>query len=67
MDAGRQVVTIAPLADSFSAVCERCGAAFAGRLDPDLEVGVFLCRAGHAVRVERRAPDQSQSDSTRAA
>jgi hypothetical protein len=29
------------------------GSTFAGRLDDDLSEGVFLCRCGHHVRVER--------------
>jgi hypothetical protein len=41
---------------TFSAVCEACGTAFAGRLDDDLEEGIFLCRFGHPIRIERREP-----------
>ena len=58
-----QLVTISPRATSFTAVCQACaramhepgwtGATFAGRLDVDLESGVFLCRRGHEVIVER--------------
>jgi len=58
-----QLVTISPRATSFTAVCRACaramhepgwtGATFAGRLDLDLESGVFLCRHGHEVHVER--------------
>jgi hypothetical protein len=61
-----QLVVIAAAAVSFTAVCECCaeldaaegssGSTFAGRLDLDLERGVFLCRRGHSVRVERAAP-----------
>jgi hypothetical protein len=64
-----QVVTIATLATTFTIVCEACAhddasgygggehsAVFAGRLDPDLDGGVFLCRRGHTVRVERERP-----------
>jgi hypothetical protein len=60
-----QVVQIPQRATSFTAVCETCaeldaaegysGATFAGRLDLDLDHGTFLCRRGHAVRVERNA------------
>jgi hypothetical protein len=63
MSAGEQVVRIAALATSFTASCVACadidategfsGSTFAGRLDPDLGHGVFLCRRGHTVRVER--------------
>jgi hypothetical protein len=66
-----QVIAIAALATSFTAVCDRCaeldareswpGSTFAGRLDLDLEEGVFLCRRGHQIRVERTAqPEQSE-------
>ena len=58
-----QTETIARRVTNFSVVCNRCaregngegwaGAAFAGRLDLDLERGIFLCRSGHAVRVQR--------------
>ena len=56
---GEQVVSIPADAVSFTAVCERCtaepgvGGAFAARLDLDLRGGVFLCRGGHQIRVER--------------
>jgi hypothetical protein len=60
-----QVVRIGAHATSFTATCVACatqdaadgysGAAFAGRLDLDLEHGNFLCRRGHSVRVERSA------------
>jgi len=60
------VISIATLATSFTAVCERCaeldsrdgwsGSTFAGRLDLDLAAGVFLCRRGHQVRVQRLEP-----------
>ena len=62
----RQVVEIAALDASFTAVCVECcdldaaqgytGATFAGRLDPDLDHGVFLCRRGHTIEVVRAAP-----------
>jgi hypothetical protein len=64
-----QVVAISARTTSFTAVCELCteldvaegysGSTFAGRLDLDLDHGTFLCRRGHAVRVERTAqPEQ---------
>ena len=58
-----QIVTISPRATSFTAVCDECsrhatepawaGTTFAGRLDLDLASGMFLCRRGHRVRVQR--------------
>jgi hypothetical protein len=64
-----QVVRISPRSTSFTAVCEACaeldaadgysGSTFAGRLDLDLDHGTFLCRRGHAVRVERSASQPS--------
>jgi hypothetical protein len=63
---GEQVVTIGVADTSFTIVCERCaeldaaegssGSTFAGRLDPDLDRGTFLCRRGHSVRIERQEP-----------
>ena len=38
---------------TFTAQCEVCGTTFAGRLDDDLEEGVFLCREGHSIRIVR--------------
>ena len=65
-DVSGQVITIAALATSFTAVCDRCaeidaregwsGSTFAGRLDLDLAAGIFLCRRGHQVRVVRAEP-----------
>ncbi|HSX22471.1 MAG TPA: hypothetical protein VLE97_06810 [Gaiellaceae bacterium] len=62
------MISIAALATSFTAVCDRCaqidlregwsGSTFAGRLDLDLETGVFLCRRGHQVRVVRVQPQE---------
>jgi len=59
----RQVATIERRATGFNVLCDRCvqdgsgegwiGATFSGRLDLDLECGIFLCRNGHAVRVQR--------------
>jgi hypothetical protein len=57
-----QVVHIAAAADSFTAVCDACGAAFAGRLDPDLDAGTFLCRAGHAIAIVRAAAADAAPD-----
>lgn len=68
-----QLVVIAALTTTFSVVCDACaheaeergwaGTTIAGRLDLDLEGGIFLCRRGHEVRVERefaaRSPQQS--------
>jgi hypothetical protein len=66
-----QVVQISACASSFTAVCAECaaldaaegytGATFAGRLDLDLPDGTFLCRRGHAVRVERAGAESDQS------
>jgi len=60
-----QVVAISARATSFTVVCDACaelnsadgfsGSTFAGRLELDLDHGTFLCRRGHAVRVERTA------------
>jgi len=60
-----QVVVISARATSFTVVCDACaelnsadgfsGSTFAGRLELDLDHGTFLCRRGHAVRVERAA------------
>jgi hypothetical protein len=60
-----QVLTIARGATAFTAVCEVClgidtavglsASTFAGRLDPDLEEAVFLCRRGHQVAIVRAA------------
>ena len=67
----RQVVVIAAAAASFTVVCAACaaldaaegstGSTFAGRLDLDLRDGVFLCRRGHTVRIERAGPAAEQS------
>jgi len=71
-----QVLTIAPGATSFTAVCEICvgidtavglsASTFAGRLDADLEEGVFLCRRGHRVSVVREAPPAQAAESAAA-
>ena len=52
-----QRVVIAGGETTFSATCEICGTAFAGRLDDDLDSGVFLCRFGHQITIERGAAD----------
>jgi hypothetical protein len=51
-----QVVQIDASATTFTAVCHACGVSFAGRLDPDLSHGVFLCRSGHAIEIVRVEP-----------
>jgi hypothetical protein len=58
-----QVVRISPKATSFTAVCDDCAreaaepgwatATFSGRLDLDIGSGMFLCRKGHRVHVQR--------------
>jgi hypothetical protein len=52
-----QRVVIAGLDTTFSATCEQCGTAFAGRLDDDLAEGIFLCRDGHSILIVRAADD----------
>jgi hypothetical protein len=54
-----QRVVIGGADTTFSAICEACGTAFAGRLDEDLVEGVFLCRDGHAVQIVRAADDDA--------
>ena len=51
-----QTVVIDAADTTFTAHCELCGTPFAGRLDEDLEHGVFLCRFGHAIRIVRAEP-----------
>ena len=51
-----QVVVIVAHETTFSATCDACGTAFAGRLDDDMESGVFLCRFGHPIQIEREDP-----------
>jgi hypothetical protein len=55
---GDQVVRIGADDTTFSAACDECGTTFAGRLDDDLEEGVFLCRFGHAIRIVRVTADE---------
>jgi hypothetical protein len=50
------MVQIEGSATTFTAVCAECGVSFAGRLDPDLTHGTFLCRAGHATEIVRAEP-----------
>jgi hypothetical protein len=50
-----QVVRIGADDVVFNAACDECGTSFAGRLDDDLDEGVFLCRFGHAIRIVRVA------------
>ena len=61
-----QVVVIAAADTTFSARCELCATTFAGRLDDDLEDGVFLCRFGHAIRIVRAAPLEATAAATAA-
>jgi len=71
-----QVVAISGAATAFTAVCEIClgidravglsASTFAGRLDPDLAEGVFLCRRGHQVAVVRVAAPAAAADSAAA-
>jgi hypothetical protein len=66
-----QVVVIAAAAASFTVACDHCaeldaaegstGSTFAGRLDLDLQHGMFLCRRGHSVRIERAEPPHEQA------
>jgi len=49
----RGVLQIDGSATTFTAVCADCGVSFAGRLDLDLERGIFLCREGHATEIVR--------------
>jgi hypothetical protein len=72
-----QVVAIETAATSFTAVCEIClgidkavgltASTFAGRLDADLEEGVFLCRRGHPVSIVRRVELPAAAPETAAA
>ena len=49
-----QIVVIGVHDTTFTAMCDACATTFAGRLDDDLTAGMFLCRAGHPIRIERR-------------
>jgi hypothetical protein len=67
-----QRLTIAADAVAFTAVCEVCigidhavgltASTFAGRLDPDLDEGIFLCRRGHAIRIVREQAQNRSAD-----
>jgi hypothetical protein len=71
-----QVLSIARGATTFTAVCEVCvgidtavglsASTFAGRLDADLDEGVFLCRRGHRVTVVRAAAPAQAAESAAA-
>ena len=61
-----QRVVIGEADTTFSALCESCGTAFAGRLDDDLAEGVFLCRDGHSILIVR-APAEAEDAATAAA
>ena len=71
-----QVLTISRTATAFTAVCEIClgidravglsASTFAGRLDPDLDQGVFLCRRGHRVLIVRAAEAPVSAESAAA-
>ncbi len=72
-----QVLSISRTATAFTAVCEIClgidravglsASTFAGRLDADLDEGVFLCRRGHRVGVVRVAEPPAAATETAAA
>jgi hypothetical protein len=51
-----QHVVIGSFDTTFTAVCEECGTTFAGRLDEDIDDGVFLCRFGHPIHIAREEP-----------
>ena len=51
-----QHVVIGTLDTTFTAVCDECGTTFAGRLDEDIDRGVFLCRFGHPISIAREEP-----------
>ena len=59
---GDHVVQIDSTATTFTAACAECGASFAGRLDDDLDHGIFLCRAGHATTIVRAAGPAAASE-----
>ena len=61
-----QVVVIAPADTTFTAHCDLCATTFAGRLDDDLDEGVFLCRFGHAIKIMRAEPPQTTATVTAA-
>ncbi len=61
-----QVVVIGGTDTTFTAGCAACGTTFAGRLDEDLDDGVFLCRFGHAIRIVRAEPPEATAAVTAA-
>ena len=61
-----QTVVIAAADTTFTAMCELCATTFAGRLDEDLDDGVFLCRSGHAIRIVRATPPETTAAVTAA-
>jgi len=61
-----QIVVIAAADTTFTAQCELCATTFAGRLDEDLDDGVFLCRSGHAITIVRSAPPEATAAVTAA-
>jgi len=56
------VVCIDRSATKFTTVCDECGISFAGWLDPDLDRGTFLCRAGHTTLIVRAAPAAAETE-----
>jgi hypothetical protein len=48
-----QRVVIGGADTTFTAECAICETTFAGRLDADLDEGVFLCRERHAITIVR--------------
>ena len=56
-----QIVRIETGDTTFFAACDACGTSFAGRLDDDLEEGVFLCRFGHQIHIERESEPPAEA------
>jgi hypothetical protein len=48
-----QRVVIGGADTTFTAHCAICATTFSGRLDDDLDEGVFLCRERHAITIVR--------------
>jgi hypothetical protein len=61
-----QRVVIGSHDTTFTAACDVCGTTFAGRLDEDIDGGVFLCRFGHPIQIEREEPPQARAAVTAA-
>jgi hypothetical protein len=61
-----QIVVIDAGDTTFTAQCDLCATTFAGRLDEDLDDGVFLCRLGHAIRIVRAEPPEATATVTAA-